>query len=274
MKLVCVGDNVADFYPEEGILYPGGSTYNVAVLARRYGARTAYLGTFGNDIAGQYLLEVMKEEGVDCSHASILEGKNAIARIANKGGESQVLNVDKGVYRDFSLSEEDLEFIKGFECLHTTVYSYIEKYLPFFKENGLAVSFDFSFMSAREYLAGILPYVDIAFFSAVGLEGDIKEFMKEVSNSGPEQVIVTMGKEGVLTYYGQEFYYHPAREVEVVHTLGAGDAFIAMYLTALGQGYSIEEILEKATDKAAECCTMPGTFGRGITTQGDGSPVP
>ena len=53
MKLVCVGDNVADFYPEEGILYPGGSTYNVAVLARRYGARTAYLGTFGNDIAGQ-----------------------------------------------------------------------------------------------------------------------------------------------------------------------------------------------------------------------------
>lgn len=82
------------------------------------------------------MLEVLKEEGVDCSYVSILEGKNAIGRIINKGGESQVLTVDKGVYRDFSLSEKDLEFIKDFDYLHTTVYSYTESYLPFLKKRA------------------------------------------------------------------------------------------------------------------------------------------
>jgi len=87
--------------------------------------------------------------------------------------------------------------------------------------------------------------------------------MVNVSKQGPEQVIVTMGKKGVLAYQNQKFYYQPAIQVKVIDTLGAGDAFIAMYLTFLGQGFSINEILEKASEQAAECCKRSGSIGRG-----------
>lgn len=262
-RLVCVGDNVADYYPEDKKIYPGGSAYNVAVLANRYGLKTAYLGTFGSDPAGKYLVEVLRDEGVDSSYINIVEGKNAIARIVNKGGESQVVDVDKGVYKEFFLSKKELEFTKNFNCLHTTAYSYTEDYLPFFKENGLTVSFDYSFMTNKKYLEETASYVDLAFFSVVGIKGDIKEFMINVSNTGPEQVIVTMGKKGVLAFHDQKFYYRPALRVKVIDTLGAGDAFIAMYLRSLEKGFSINKILERASEKAADCCKRSGSIGLG-----------
>lgn len=262
-RLVCVGDNVADYYPEEKILYPGGSAYNVAVLARRYGAKTAYLGTFGSDIAGKYLIEVLEAEGVDNSHISIIEGRNAISRVVNKDGQSQIVNVDKGVYKEFSLSKKELGFVQRFDFLHTTAYSYTEEYLPLLKRNGFIISFDYSFRTDLVYLEQTSPYVDIAFFSAVGINGDIREFMVNVSELGPEQVVVTMGKKGVLAFHNKKFYCQPAVYVRVVDTLGAGDAFIAMYLRSLGKGFSIPEILEKASKKAADCCKVFGSIGRG-----------
>jgi fructokinase len=61
-------------------------------------------------------------------------------------------------------------------------------------------------------------------------------------NLGPETVILTMGKEGVLSsHQGQIVGHTPVRPVEVVDATGAGDAFWAGFLEAKLDGRSLEE---------------------------------
>ncbi|MFW6034732.1 MAG: PfkB family carbohydrate kinase [Halothermotrichaceae bacterium] len=263
MSLICVGDNVADYYHQKNKFYPGGSAYNVAVLAGRLGMETAYIGAFGTDIAGKYLVNVLKKEGINTSHIDIKDGKNAYSHIIVENGEGKVEKVDKGVYEKFTLTEGDLQYISQFQYLHTTVYSYTEKYLQCFKESGVVVSFDYSFKSAFNYLEETAPYVDIAFFSKDMISDDTKSFMSSVSQAGPDYVIVTLGREGVMALYQQEFYHQSVREVEVVDTLGAGDNFIAMFIYCLANGVSLPETLKKSTVIAAESCKNYGAIGRG-----------
>ncbi|UUZ81205.1 hypothetical protein LJK88_41995 [Paenibacillus sp. P26] len=48
MRLIGIGDNVVDYYQDQGVMYPGGNVLNVAVAAKRSGAEAcAYLGITG-----------------------------------------------------------------------------------------------------------------------------------------------------------------------------------------------------------------------------------
>jgi len=266
LSLVCVGDNVADFYNKKKRFYPGGSAYNVAILSKRLGVDTAYLGTFGTDGPGEYLVEFLEKENVDISHISVLEGNNAFSVVKEVEGRSEIVKVDKGVYKNFCLSEKDLDFIESFDLLHTTFYSYTEEYLPIFKEKGLKVSFDFSFCRDKNYLKKTVPYVDLAFFSG---EKDNKEKLKElmtfIYNLGAKYVIFTLGEKGVMALYNDKYFYQEAKEIEVIDSLGAGDAFISMFLNNFNFKDSIREsdfkkILKKSVDFAAKNCKHYGTI--------------
>ena len=57
VKIIGIGDNVVDKYIHMGTMYPGGNALNIAVLCKRYGAETAYLGCLGNDYAGKHIYE-------------------------------------------------------------------------------------------------------------------------------------------------------------------------------------------------------------------------
>ncbi len=268
MQLVCVGDNVADYYHKKDKYYVGGSAYNVSVLSNRLGLETAYIGTFGTDENGQYLVDFLKKEEVDISHISIKEGINAFSEVKEIKGKSEIIKVDKGVYKSFSLSKKDLDYIANFDLLHTTLYSYTEKYLPFFKESGLKVSFDFSFSREKNYIEKNIPYIDIAFFSAEGEDIDkLKKEMAKIYKLGVTYVIFTLGNEGVLALYDDEYFYQKVKEVEVIDSLGAGDAFISKFLTEIinkekKNKKEVKKILTKSVNFAAKNCTHYGTIAK------------
>lgn len=268
MQLVCVGDNVADYYHKKDKYYVGGSAYNVSVLSKRLGIDTAYMGTFGTDENGQFLIDFLKKEKVDISHISKREGENAFSEVKEIKGESEIVKVNKGVYKKFSLSKKDLNFIANFDLLHTTLYSYTEKYLPFFNESGLKVSFDFSFSREKNYINKNVPYIDIAFFSAEGEDLDkLKKEMAEIYKLGVSYVIFTLGSKGVLALYDDKYFYQKAKEVEVVDSLGAGDAFISKFLTEIINKEKItrkgfKKILTKSVNFAAKNCTHYGTIAK------------
>ncbi len=245
------------------MFYPGGSAFNVSILAARYGLETAYIGTFGDDAAGRHQLKVLRKEGVDTSHISVREGRNAISKVINRNGQSKIVQVDKGVYKHFNLTEEDLKFIKKFRYVHTTIYSYTEKYLTKLKKSGMIISFDYSFKSTENYLKKTASLVDIAFFSAENINIDLKEFITFVHKLGPRYIVITRGKKGVLAFLKNELYSYPSRKVEIIDTLGAGDAFIAVFLSSFMRNLSPLSILEKSTESAVKCCERYGAVGWG-----------
>jgi fructoselysine 6-kinase len=263
--IIGVGDNVMDRYLDLNRMFPGGNTLNVAVLARRSGADAAYIGCLGNDFAGGYILDILKKERVDVPHVKVMEGSNAYSRVTLVNGDRTFLGGHRGVSLNIELRNEHYDYIKGFDIIHTSIFSGIEKYLKNFTEIGIPVAFDYSNVFSKGYIERTLPYVTYAFFSGSSKTVDeIKEFQFYASSFGPKYVLVTRGAEGAMLYAEGKYYEQEIIPVELVDTLGAGDGFIARFLTGVLKKEAIEETLLEAAKVSAKVCTHYGAFGNGV----------
>jgi fructokinase len=80
---------------------------------------------------------------------------------------------------------------------------------------------------------------------------------------GLDAVIVTRGGRGaVVVDSGGVHDAAPPAEVNVVDTVGAGDAFSAVFIFGLSRGWSTDLTLERALEFAAAVCTVPGATTR------------
>lgn len=262
--IFAVGDNVADYYPEEKSVYAGGGAYNISVISKRLGAKSAYYGVFGTDENAKFLYDTLKKEKVAYPVNDIRKGRNAVSIIKKEGAESKVEAVDKGVYKNLSINKNVLEIIKNSKIVHSNIYAYFEDYLPKLHYKT-TLSFDFSHLRNENYIKDIIPKVDIAFFSKSKKEEDPKQFLKWVSKLGVEVAILTQGENGVLMKIEDEMIEKKALKTELVDTLGAGDAFIAAFLTSLTKEDKEEKNYKKALNEglktAAKYTKVKGSLG-------------
>lgn len=259
--LFAVGDNIADYYPEEKNIYAGGGAYNVAVISKRLGAKSAYYGVFGTDENAKFLYDTLKKEKVGYPVNDIRKGRNAVSIIKKEGAEAQVEAVDKGVYKNLNINKNVLEIIKNSKIVHSNIYAYFEDYLPKLHYKT-KLSFDFSYLRNKNYIKDIIPKIDIAFFSKSKKEEDPQEFLNWVSKLGVEVAVLTQGENGVLMKVGDQIIREQAIETEVIDTLGAGDAFIAAFLTFLTKAENnYEKALNEGLKTAAKYCKIRGSLG-------------
>ena len=83
---------------------------------------------------------------------------------------------------------------------------------------------------------------------------------RALADSGPGVVVVTLGAAGSLAYDGNRVWRQPSRPIEVVDTLGAGDAFAGIFLSGWLKGKPMDKILIDATVGAAERCQHYGAW--------------
>ena len=97
-KVACFGEALIDFLASPGqdpdaprtfTQYAGGAPANVAVAVARLGGRSEFLGMFGEDMFGDFLLQSLRRHGVGTDHARRTgEAKTALAFVAlDDGGE-------------------------------------------------------------------------------------------------------------------------------------------------------------------------------------------
>ena len=266
VNIVGVGDNVVDKYLDLGLMFPGGNAVNVPVLACKYcNAGAAYIGALGDDRAGRRIYEVLQKEGIDVSRTRIIEGSNAYAEVTLVDGDRVFVGGYKGVSDQIHLTNDDYEYLKKFDIIHTSVFSFIESELDNLSKTGKILSFDFSDTYEQSYLEKTLHLVDFAFFSGGDKPLDeIKTFQKQVSAKGPRLVLVTRGSKGAVLYYKDEYYVQSSAPTKVVDTLGAGDAFIAGFIVNILEGREVSASLQRAAEVAAKTCRYFGAFGYGL----------
>lgn len=263
MQLAGVGDNVVDRYRDLGMMFPGGQALNVAVLARRSGIETAYVGAVGDDRAGCHVLGVLRDEHVDTSHVRVVGGPNAYADVGLRAGNREFLGGDAGVSK-FRLSESDLAFLGQARLIHSSESSYLEDQLPSLA--GVApLSFDFSVRRDPGYLAPILPHVTVAAFSLADLDDDeALAWIERIHRAGPRLVVATRGAFDALLSDARRVWRQPAQRTQLIDTLGAGDAFIARVLVGVIREEPFDVSLAAAAQLAATTCASYGAFGHGI----------
>ena len=265
MKLIAVGDNVTDCYINDNVYYPGGNAVNVAVNCKRDGAeKAAYIGIFGNDENADWIQKCLAKEQIDTSRSRKVYAHSAQPKVILKDGD-RVFAAGK---RDscqhlFSihLVAEDLEIIKDFDICHTSCYSNIEYELEALSQI-CDVSFDFSDKRGEKYLERVCPYITYAFFSGSDLnEEECQILLKLAVSKGAKICGITRGSKGSLFFDGTDFYTQGIVKTEVIDTMGAGDSFIAGFLTNYGDTKNIKKALSFASAKAAATCRVHGGFG-------------
>jgi sugar/nucleoside kinase (ribokinase family) len=74
---------------------------------------------------------------------------------------------------------------------------------------------------------------------------------RRISELGPSTVVVTSGEDGATLVSDDGTVHVPARDVEVVYDIGAGDTFHAGLLAGLLNGMSPEDATRLGADAAA-----------------------
>lgn len=260
--IVAIGDNDVDCYASTGQMYPGGNCFNVAVYARRFGARSAYVGAVADDPAGLLMRNTLIAEDVDTSHLRTENGLTAYCVIGHHGAERVFLANDLGVSR-FAPSDDDIRFLAAFDAAHVGQSSGLDDWLKQIAAQT-RLSYDFSVRRDRKHLEAISPLCWLATFSAGDLAAEeTPAVMKTISDAGAQWVLATRGSKGAVLTDGTSEFTFEATAISAVDTLGAGDTFIARTMVGLLRGDGPEETLHAAGAEAARTCRYFGALGYG-----------
>jgi fructoselysine 6-kinase len=259
-RIVAVGDNVVDCYQSVGQMFPGGSCLNVSVLARRFGAATAYIGAVGRDTAGDIIKAALVEEGVITQRLRVLPGPTAYCVIGHRNGDRVFLMFDLGVSM-FEPDEGDFEFVRSFDAVHIGQSSGLDAHLERFSA-AAHLSYDFSTRRDAAHREAIASRCFLASLSGGDLDlNDAASLMHQTLAAGARWCLVTRGENGALLGTGEDVFQTSAVLVPTIDTLGAGDTFISRTLIGLLRGEGPQETLWAAAEAAAETCTRMGAIG-------------
>ncbi|WP_050184003.1 fructoselysine 6-kinase [Domibacillus robiginosus] len=252
MQVVTVGDNCIDDYEDLQTYYPTGNSVDVAIHLKQLGIPVSIVSVTGDDGYGNEMVELLENHLIDVTHFHQKPGKTAVTKMGMKGNDRVHLKYFEGVLSEFTLRQEDIEFISKHEIVHSSVWGKVDGHLQDFQAAGAMVMYDFSTKLEKKRAETILPMVDYAFFSYQDHDDYIENYMKWAKKQGPQVVIVTLGSKGSLAFDGETFYKEGIVDVPVVNTVGAGDSFIAGYIRGVIEQKSISACLKSGASVAAQ----------------------
>jgi 2-dehydro-3-deoxygluconokinase len=264
----------------------GGSESNVAIGASRLGHQAAWIGRVGDDEFGQLVLATLRREGVDVT-AAVTDPAAPTALMLKERRTSEVVRVSyyRKDYAGSRLSPEDLDedLIGSARVLHVTgitlglstsaraaAYAAVEEA----RARGALVSFDFNYRTAlwsREEAAAefrdMSTRADLIFagedeLAIVGAGASAVEVAHKLARDS-RQVVIKRGELGAVCVTRDGVYEQSAFAVRAIDSVGAGDAFVAGYLSGLLAGADIAERLRQACAAGAFAVTVIGDWEGG-----------
>jgi 2-dehydro-3-deoxygluconokinase len=152
----------------------------------------------------------------------------------------------------------------------------IERLLLAANKRGVTVSFDvnvrwrlFEGRDPRKILGPLAARADLLFLSddeaKLLFGGDDPRTVQEARRSMRAETVVVHRAQGAFAVEGGGVLEKAAYWVDVVDTVGAGDAFVAGFLSGRLRGWSAEECLDMANACGACAVTVPGDL-KGLPT--------
>jgi len=293
--VLCGGEILLDFISKEvgkgldhSVLFekrPGGSIFNVAVALRRLGVPVSFLTKIGGDKFGQGLMDIIRKEkiNIECLKRDI-GLKTTLAFVAvNKEGKPEFRFYRENA-ADTMLTVSEVKEVnpKNYSIYHFGSISLLKKpasdayleLLNMFNKEKVITSFDPNIRPSlikdkKDFLNmffKISKMVDILKMSDDDLKyitglTDAKEGLRKILNKiNSFLILVTLGKNGVLSYYKGQFMHMPTFDkVRIKETTGCGDAFMAAIIYGL---LRCENFSHLSTSKLVEILT----FANGVAT--------
>ena len=256
-NVLCFGEILWDFLPDA--LYPGGAPFNVAYHLHRRGVPTGLVSALGRDVLGEELLRRLRHWGLDTTLISRHHGLPTGTVIASLGsGGDATYDITASVAWDQIFITEDVvraavgagALVFGSLALRTSFNrNALERLLAVLPDTALRV-FDVNLRPPHDDLAlvrELAPRATVLKLNAAeaarlaggagespGAEEDHARHLAQLA--GGALVCITAGARGAGLLRNDRWSWEPGRPVQVVDTVGAGDAFLASLVADLLAG--------------------------------------
>jgi fructokinase len=276
--VLSIGEMIIDFIPgERGVglekvpsfkKEAGGAPANVAVGVAKLGGRAAFLGKFGKDPFGDFLIHTLQAYQVDTQGCvQTTEAKTGLAFLAVEENGEREFHFYRDPSADMLLKEEDIreDLIRQSRIVHIgsvtqrlpEAFAATVKALKTARKHGVITSFDVNFRlgiwrgreeEGKAKIRDMATLSDVLKVSEEELHfltrtTDLEAGAAQLLDLGPKIVLVTLAEKGVYYLTRQHQGKIPAWKVEAVDATGAGDGFVAGFLRQLSdrvQGRSLE----------------------------------
>lgn len=284
--ILCVGEILADLIgsEREGVFAyerkAGGAPFNVACGIQKFGGKAYFVGSVGEDLIGEFLVEFAKNMFLCGMRIDKLSNRNTTLAFVQLGesGERSFCFYRKNT-ADYILGNVDDELLKkasiiniGSLMLSEEVGAeYAIKLANRARSLGVKVAFDVNFRtdifkdeeSAKEKYKKILVLADIVKFS----EDEVAIFGEEyISNNLCDKLIcISLGCNGSEWRFNNKKNKVATIKVNPIDTTGAGDAFFAGVLKGLDETNKSEwseEFLNRVFSEGNVCGAL-NTLGKG-----------
>lgn len=266
-KALCIGELLIDFVSttpdvtladaQGFVKAPGGAPANVAVGLAKLGIDAGFIGKVGADPFGVFLTETLKQTNVDTEYLIVGEdSRTTLAFVATRSDGMKDITFYRHPGADIQLSpdEIDITYIHSTELFHYGSVSLSHSptreatltAIQAAKSAGAFISYDPNLRmmlwdnadDAKHWIWEVMPYADVVKISEEEWEfitGDVElsQGIKRILELGVKLLVVTLGERGCYYTNGNADGYVDGYNVEVVDTLGAGDAFVAAMLSKL-----------------------------------------
>lgn len=265
----------------EGLYTELGGGCNFLVSARRLDLSTTALGAVGGDIYGEQLKQMLAAEDIDITHLITVESRQTVlcVVVTDKAGRHVFLGIkDEG--EQWPCPDEWEQVIRDSRSLLTDGYTFREMLrpddvlrmmrvarnadVPVFFDPGPSITF-----IPTEVLNAALEVTDVLLLTFEEAQHLVEAGEPDIAGQalhtyGPTVVVVKEGANGCYVVTAEETVHHPGFDVDVVDTVGAGDAFGAAFVA----GYLRD-------GNWRECAALANAMGAATAaTQGAGRRIP
>lgn len=267
--LIFTGLAAAPAYGEEiiasGLSTRPGGAYNMALGSSRLGLRTAWACDFGTDVFSRIVLDTARLEGLDPVAFRYLGRPAAMVSVAFADAR------DRGfiTYRGIEVLPPDIDLVAGLNprwLLQS--FRYTPEWLRFIwaaKDSGVRIFGDCNGDDVTIDDAGVREFIGLCdVFSpneteALRLTGasSVDSALAALARI-TSAIVIKRGANGVTATIDGMRYDEMAPAVEVVDTVGAGDAFAAGYLAG-----ALWELPDADRLRTAVACGTLSTTGAG-----------
>ena len=292
--IVVIGEALIDLVEagddEPRLARPGGGPYNIAIGLARLGVHTLFAGRISSDPLGEVLRNHALRSGVDLSLCVAAAEPTTVAllELDAHGGARYRFGVDGTA--DFGWTDAELARIP--DATAAVHFGSLTSWLPpgdgavgrrmaALRRAGAFVSYD---PNVRPHLQPDAALARAQVERAIAIAHLVKTSEEDLAyvypdrspadvaeqwlHAGPHAVVVTRGSAGASAFTAGGEVARPVVPVDIVDTVGAGDAFMSGLLDALARCGHLDgervaaapfaELLDDAGRVAAITCSRAG----------------
>ncbi|GIF48232.1 2-dehydro-3-deoxygluconokinase [Asanoa ferruginea] len=267
-----------------------GAESNVAIGLARLGHRVRWVGLVGGDETGELVLRTLRAEGVDIGHARVDErGPTGLILFERRLGDVVRVSYHRAGSAASFLSADDVRpaLEPPPRLLHVTGITPAlgpgpASAVRAAAQSGVRVCLDVNYRGrlwdrdrAAAALRPLVPSLSVVVASddelalvAPPSATTERDRVAALLDAGVAEVVIKRGAAGASGHTLHSHVDVPARRVRVVDVVGAGDAFVAGYLSGLLDHLDLTGRLDRAVSTGAFAVASPGDW-EGLPTRAD-----